>query len=273
MPLTIHVCQSTPISLLLFTFSLFNAYNLALRTRTYKFHHKIDPLASPHAKFVIAKLDLEPVAQPSFSQRLRSNLWFAFSYSWRWLLGMQPPSRGIPQMKEKTTRVQELYVWDPTELELELFSIYSPAHALIWLGMGSSYWMLSLLVMILLSFQVIAVQLFIYCKRSHLLSTKMNGLIQSYNILLKDRQLVAAEAMREYNDVVRPFICISSGLELVPHHHLSVCLPSCKPHSPGCCGDDSPVGSCQHLGTYIELFDIFIVIAHSKLHFYHITTS
>jgi hypothetical protein len=57
-------------------------------------------------------------------------------------------------MKDKTTRVQELDVWEPTELELELFSIYSPAHALLWLGMGSSSWVLALLVMVLVSLQV-----------------------------------------------------------------------------------------------------------------------
>jgi len=57
-------------------------------------------------------------------------------------------------MKDKTTRQQELDVWEPTELELELFSIYSPAHALLWLGMGSSTWILALLVMVLVSLQV-----------------------------------------------------------------------------------------------------------------------
>jgi len=152
--LTSFIPQSTPITILLIAISLINTYTLALRSRSYKFHHKTEPLASPHAKFVLTKLDLEPVEQPTFSQRLRTNSWYAFSYSWRWLLGMQPPSRRIPQTKEKTTRVQELDVWDPREMELELFSIYSPVHALIWLGMGSSSWIISLLVMVLLSLQV-----------------------------------------------------------------------------------------------------------------------
>lgn len=67
---------------------------------------------------------------------------------------MQPPSRTAPQIKDKTTRVQELDIWEPAELELELFTIYSPVHALLWLGMGSSSWILSLLAMVLVSLQV-----------------------------------------------------------------------------------------------------------------------
>jgi hypothetical protein len=152
--LSSHVPQSTPITIFLIAISVFNAYSLALRKRNYKFHHKTDPLASPHAKFVVTKLDLEPIELPSLSQRIRSNAAYAFSYSWRWLLGMQPPSRKTLQIKDKTTRVQELDVWEPTELELELFSIYSPAHALLWLGMASSSWILSFMVMVLVSLQV-----------------------------------------------------------------------------------------------------------------------
>jgi hypothetical protein len=152
--LSSHTPQSTPITIILIAISVFNTYSLALRTRNYKFHHKTDPLASPHAKFVVTKLDLEPVAQPSLTQRLRFNASYAFSYSWRWLLGMQPPVRRMPQVKDKTTRVQELDIWEPSELELELFSIYSPVHALLWFGMGSSGWIFALLVMVLVSLQV-----------------------------------------------------------------------------------------------------------------------
>ena len=139
--------------MLLIIFSVYNTYSFATRTRNYKFHHRTDPLASPHAKFVTIKVDHEPVERPSLGKRVQSNAWYAFSYSWRFLLGMQPPSRGSPP-KEKTTRIQELDAWDPTDMELELFSIYSPAHALLWLGMGSSSWIISVLVMGLVSVQV-----------------------------------------------------------------------------------------------------------------------
>ncbi|KAF9532994.1 hypothetical protein CPB83DRAFT_846749 [Crepidotus variabilis] len=172
---------STPVTIFLVSASLYNSYKLALRTRNYKFHRRTDPLNSPHAKFVTTKLDLEPVEAPPLSKRVRSNAWFAFSYAWRWLLGMQLPSRS-QQPKEKTTRVQEVDMWEPTEMELELFSIYSPAHALLWLGMRSSSWLLVLLVMVLLSLQ-------------------LNALIHAYTLLLKDKQLLASETMKEYNDV------------------------------------------------------------------------
>ncbi|CAA7271692.1 unnamed protein product [Cyclocybe aegerita] len=172
---------TTPITILLVLVSIYNIYSLATRSRNYKFHHRTDPLSSPHAKFVTTKLDLEPLPQPSFGKHLRSNTWYAFSYFWRFLLGMQPPTRALPP-KEKTARVQELDVWEPTELELELFSIYSPAHALLWLAMSSSNWILSLLIM-----GVVGVQL--------------HAVIHAYTLLLKDKQLLSAETMKEYNDV------------------------------------------------------------------------
>ncbi|KAJ3514845.1 hypothetical protein NLJ89_g2139 [Agrocybe chaxingu] len=172
---------TTPITIALVLVSIYNTYSLATRSRSYKFHHRTDPLSSPHAKFVTTKLDLEPLPQPSFGKRLRSNTWYAFSYFWRFLLGMQPPTRALPP-KEKTARVQELDVWEPTELELELFGIYSPAHALLWLAMSSSNWILSLLIM-----GVVGVQL--------------HAVIHAYTLLLKDKQLLSAETMKEYNDV------------------------------------------------------------------------
>lgn len=151
--LTLDFLKTTPITLVLFLLSGFNTYNLYTRTRTYKFHHRTDPLASPHAKFVVTDLDLEPLARPSLSHRVRANLWFSFSYFWRFLLGMQPPTRPAPP-RGKTSRVQELVAWDPSEMELELFSLYSPAHALLWLAMGSSNWFYSILIMGLVSLQV-----------------------------------------------------------------------------------------------------------------------
>ncbi|KAH9484263.1 Meiotically up-regulated gene 154 protein [Psilocybe cubensis] len=171
---------TTPITLLLILFSVYNTYNLATRRRTYKFHHRMDPLSSPHAKFVVTNLDLEPLARPAIGQRIRSNLWFYFSYFWRFLFGMQPPTRpALPQ--GKTSRVQELEVWEPSEMDLELFSIYSPAHAVLWLSMGSSSWLYSVVIMGIVGLQ-------------------LNVMTHSYTQLLKDKQIIAAETMKEYND-------------------------------------------------------------------------
>lgn len=172
---------TTPITLLLVSFSILNTYNLATRTRSYKFHRRKDPLASPHAKFVVTNLDLEPVAQPSLSRRLRTDLWYGYSYFWRFLLGLQPPNKGTSP-KEKTSRVQQLEIWEPSEMELELFSIYSPAHALLWLAIASSNWLLSLLIMVLIGVQ-------------------LNVLVHAYSQLIKDKQIIASETMKEYNDV------------------------------------------------------------------------
>jgi hypothetical protein len=145
--------QTTPITLLLVFSSIYNTYSMFTRTRTYKFHRKADPLASPHAQFVATNLDLEPLPQPTLKQRVLSNAWYGFSYFWRFLLGMAPPTRsGQPQ--GKISKVQELRAWDPTDIELELFSIYSPAHAFLWLGMGYTNWLVSILVMGLIGVQV-----------------------------------------------------------------------------------------------------------------------
>ncbi|KAF8163310.1 hypothetical protein B0H34DRAFT_795036 [Crassisporium funariophilum] len=173
--------STTPITLLLVSFSIVNTYNLYTRTKNYQFHGRTDPLASPNAKFVLTKVDHEPIEIPSIGKRIRTNVWYAFSVSWRFLLGFKQPSRG-PATKEKTHRVQELDMWTPSDLDLELFSIYSPAHALLWLAMGSTNWIVSILVMGLMGIQ-------------------LNALSHSYTTLLKDRQLLASETMKEYNDV------------------------------------------------------------------------
>ncbi|KAF8902131.1 hypothetical protein CPB84DRAFT_1776689 [Gymnopilus junonius] len=172
---------STPITLLFIAFSIFNVYNLCTRTRSYKFHRRNEPLASPHAKFVVTSLDLEPLQRPTFKQRVRADLWYSFSYFWRFLFGLQPPKR-TPPPKEKTSRVQELEVWEPSEMELELFGIYSPAHALLWISMGSSNWLYSVLIMVLMGLQ-------------------LNALTHAFIQLLKDKQILASETMKEYNDV------------------------------------------------------------------------
>ncbi|KAF4614771.1 hypothetical protein D9613_003065 [Agrocybe pediades] len=171
---------TTPITLLLILASLFNTYKLATTTKTYKFHYRPEPLASPHAKFVATNIDLEPLPRPSLGQRVRTSTWYYFSYFWRFLLGMQPPTRATP-LREKTTRVQELDMWVPGELELELFSIYSPAHSLLWIALPSSNWIYTVLIM-----GVVGIQL--------------NVLTHSYTQLLKDKQIVSSETMKEYNE-------------------------------------------------------------------------
>ncbi|KXN89252.1 hypothetical protein AN958_06006 [Leucoagaricus sp. SymC.cos] len=169
-----------PLTALLFCVSFFNTAYLLSRTRIYRFHRRVDPLSSPNAKTVAAELDFEPLKPPSMGAQLRSGAWYAFSYSWRWLLGMKPPSMTKP-LPPKTAKVQELSTWNPGELELELFSLYSPIHAFLWMATSSSNWILMLIVM-------------------GLTGVQMNILAHSYQILLKDKELIAAEVMNEYNE-------------------------------------------------------------------------
>ena len=134
------------------SFSVLNTYNLSTRTKYYQFLRRQDPISSPNAKFVVTKMDLERLERPTWGKHIRSNLWYALSLSWRFLLGMQLPHG--PAIKETTSKVQELEVWTPSEMEMELFSIYSPAHAVLWLAIGSTNWLLSILIMGLVGLQV-----------------------------------------------------------------------------------------------------------------------
>ncbi|EKM82675.1 hypothetical protein AGABI1DRAFT_118118 [Agaricus bisporus var. burnettii JB137-S8] len=169
-----------PMTLLLIFSSIFNTAYLFSRTRIYRFHKSTAPLSSPNARTVAAELDFEPLKPPSLMAQLRSGLWYAFSYSWRWLLGMSPPSMSKP-LPPKTSKVQQLSAWNPGELELELFSIYSPIHALLWLATSSANWILLLFIM-------------------GLTSVQLNIIIHSYNIRIRDKELIAAEVMNEYNE-------------------------------------------------------------------------
>ena len=135
------------------SFSVLNTYNLSARTKRYHFLRRQEGSSSPNANFVVTKMDLERLERPSWGKRIRLNLWYALSLSWRFLFGMQLPHAG-PATKEVTSKVQELEVWTPSEMETELFSIYSPAHALLWLAIGSTNWLLSILIMGLVSLQV-----------------------------------------------------------------------------------------------------------------------
>ncbi|KAJ8700136.1 hypothetical protein PTI98_003192 [Pleurotus ostreatus] len=71
-------------------------------------------------------------------------------------------------------------VWAPGDFELMLFSIYSPAHSLLWTATTTSNWMIMLIIMGLLGLQT-------------------NVLFLSYKTLLKDKEIISAEVMNEYN--------------------------------------------------------------------------
>ncbi|KAG5635838.1 hypothetical protein H0H81_009978 [Sphagnurus paluster] len=119
-----------------FRAALLNAVYLFTRIRVYRLHQRSDPVSSPNARFVSAELDFEPLETPSLAARMRTQTGYAFSYSWRWLLNLKPPTRP-GQATGRMSRVQQLDL-----------------HAM-------SYW---------------------------------------YETLVKDREIIAAEVMSEYNE-------------------------------------------------------------------------
>ncbi|KAG5642955.1 hypothetical protein DXG03_001836 [Asterophora parasitica] len=173
---------TTPVSIFLIAAACLNAVYLFTRIKLYRLHHRPDPVSSPNARFVSAQLDFAPLEAPSLIWRLTSGMWYAFSYSWRWLLGMKPPTRP-GQLPGRTARVQQLEVWAPGELEKVLFAVYSPAHALLWTATGSSNWISMLVVM-------------------GLVGAQLHAMTYSYTTLLKDKDIIAAEVMSEYNEGV-----------------------------------------------------------------------
>jgi hypothetical protein len=141
------------VSTILIAASLLNTFYLFTRIKLYRLHRQPDPVSSPNARFVSAQLDFEPLEPPSIASRFRSNVWYAFTCSWRFLLGMHLPAspRDIPG---RMSRLQQLEVWTPGELETALFAVYSPAHALLWMATGSSNWVLTLMIMSVVGIQV-----------------------------------------------------------------------------------------------------------------------
>ncbi|GLB34945.1 putative protein of unknown function (DUF2418) [Lyophyllum shimeji] len=169
-----------PVSLLLIGASILNAVYLFTRIKLYRLHHRSEPVSSPNARFVSAELDFEPLKPPSLASRIASGAWYGFSYSWRWLLGMKPPTRP-GQVAGRMTRVQQLEVWSPGQFETVLFTVYSPAHAFLWMAIGTSNWISMLFVM-------------------GLVSVQLHAMTYWYTGLLKDKEIIAAEVMSEYNE-------------------------------------------------------------------------
>lgn len=139
--------QTLPTTFILICISLFNALYLFTRVRLYRLHRRHEPVTSPNAKFVPADLDFEPLEPPSLSSRLSRGLWYMFIAFWRFLFNMAPASSSSTGRGRKASRVQQLEIWAPGELETMLFCVYSPVHAFLWMATGSNNWMLMVLIM------------------------------------------------------------------------------------------------------------------------------
>ncbi|KAJ2931369.1 hypothetical protein H1R20_g5755, partial [Candolleomyces eurysporus] len=171
---------STLFTLILIVAAFGNAAYLFSRTRKYHFHRKQDMVSSPNAKFVSKDWDQLRAPTKALWKRVLRTGWRLFVMTWRFLLNLSPP-QNLAYPNSNSSRVQELEVWAPGDLELQLFSLYSPVHAFLWLATNSSNWIMMLISM-------------------GLLTITLNLLIFTYKTLMKDKELIAAEVMSEYNE-------------------------------------------------------------------------
>ncbi|OJA08142.1 hypothetical protein AZE42_04158 [Rhizopogon vesiculosus] len=185
-----------PMTGVLLAASMLNAMHLFTQSKTYRLHRrtKADPVSSPHTTFVTSPARMrtpdEPSPMVSFKTRILRVvkavllfLWNCFISFWKFLLGISTatPSSSSPARGAPADQIQQLEVWTPGELERVLFSVYSPVHALIWMSTGPTNWILMTAVMGAVGVQT-------------------SLLVQAYEALLKDRAILAAEVMHEYNE-------------------------------------------------------------------------
>ncbi|KAI0724021.1 hypothetical protein C8T65DRAFT_628229 [Cerioporus squamosus] len=185
---------TVPMTFILVSASILNTLYLFTRTKTYFLNLASDPVSSPHASFVkrprtphrSSSDDLVPRrSAPALLLALLgsvfSALWRGLVLSTRFLLNLSPPKVRAPQPWEENERVQQLEVWTPGALEMALFSLYSPVHSLLWIATTSANWMLMFFIMFIVGVQT-------------------RALARSYEALLKDRAIIAAEVMHEYDE-------------------------------------------------------------------------
>lgn len=188
---------TVPTTCLLLIASTLNAMYLFTQTRTYRLHMrtKADPVSSPHTTFVPSlKRDPSPVTEEpkprsTWKRMLRlvgsilSIFWRAFVCAVRFLLGISSarPSTSSPPRGAPAEEIQQLEVWTPGEFERMLMTLYSPVHGVLWICTDGTNWVLMCVVMVLVGIQ-------------------MGALSEAYEGLVKDRAVLAAEVMHEYNE-------------------------------------------------------------------------
>ncbi|KAF8582285.1 hypothetical protein K439DRAFT_1653827 [Ramaria rubella] len=170
---------TTPASILLVIISILNAVYLFTRIKYYHFFQRHDLVSSPNAELVdrddldhIDNPDPPPAISRIFSQS--ANLFWVI---WSFLLGSKPPASKV----KPSRKVQRLSVWAPEKSEMALFIVYSPLHALLWQAVSPGNW---IIIFILLG----------------LTSAQLFALDQWYSRLLKDKELLSAEVMHEYDE-------------------------------------------------------------------------
>ncbi|RDX56543.1 hypothetical protein OH76DRAFT_1451649 [Lentinus brumalis] len=185
---------TVPMTFMLVSASILNTLYLFTRTKTYFLNLASEPVSSPHASFIkrprtphrsssddLVPRRSVPALLLALLGSLFSALWRGLVLSTRFLLNLSPPKARAPQPWEESERVQQLEVWTPGALEMALFSLYSPVHSLLWIATTSANWMLTFFIMFIVGVQT-------------------RALARSYEALLKDRAIIAAEVMHEYDE-------------------------------------------------------------------------
>ena len=207
------ILQTVPTTCMLLIGSTLNALHLFSQTRTYRLHRRTraDPVNSAHTTFVPSpRRDSQVhsgVAAPrsTFAGRIAGLLQYMLLVLWRivvamvrFLLGLSSasPSTSSPPQGAPAEAVQQLDMWVPGELERTLLGVYSPVHALLWMCTGSTNWVLMCAVMCVVGVQT-------------------GTLIEAYEGLVKDKAVLAAEVMHEYNEGVGRHECDMGGMILI----------------------------------------------------------
>ncbi|KAF9513576.1 hypothetical protein BS47DRAFT_1329438 [Hydnum rufescens UP504] len=170
----------------LLAFSIVNALYLFTRIRSYHLHYRNELVNSTHAS-LISKDILDPPPPPTISQRALKLVAQSFRTAWRLVFGTSPrPEDLIPiDLQPGSNKVQQLDLWNPGDLETALFMhvsflIYSPAHFLAWKIFSAENWFYSFFSMGLISLQ-------------------MYTLVFAYTALIKDKAILSAEVLHEYD--------------------------------------------------------------------------
>ncbi|KAG8768085.1 hypothetical protein FRC20_011018 [Serendipita sp. 405] len=172
----------------LLTLAIANTLRMLTRTRIYDFQLRGEfsqPIASVNASFIPSPVkrgtfQSKQASDPTILSRLfRLFLMFGrwIAHAWRFLLHHPSSARSIE--REDGPKIQRVEMWDPSQRELVLFQTYSPLHAMLWYIIQSNNWMIMCCIMAMTSFQ-------------------LGIVVKSYSHLVKDRQIVDAEVLNEY---------------------------------------------------------------------------
>ncbi|CED82747.1 Protein of unknown function DUF2418 [Phaffia rhodozyma] len=185
---------STWLSILFFIVGALNAMYLFTRTRSYRMHLRTDPISSPNAKAVEedeVMEDSEGISHLKSAQFTDPALYRA-GLIWilkrlnpipllRFLISLPAASDTDKHQSQRRRRmVQQLDIWSPPDFNLQFFSTYTPPASLL-LHLVTPYAPFSALL------AAFTVNFTVYL------------LVAKYTEMVKDREVIHSEVMREYD--------------------------------------------------------------------------